>query len=80
MENKNNNKQIYKRFEGSGQFPTDSQGKIINNIATGYDTSTRSFEMYKKTPKEKLDLSIAKSKHKAFLKMKYGKDWKKYNS
>jgi hypothetical protein len=83
MENKKNdnqNRQQIKKFEGTGQFPTDSQGRIINNTATGYDTATRSFEIYKKTPKEKLDLSLAKSVHKSFLKMKYGNDWKKYNS
>ena len=78
MENKNKYKQADKRYDGTGQFPTDSQGKIVNNIATGYDTSARSFEMYKKTPKEKLDLSIAKSKHKAFLQMEHGKNWKKF--
>ena len=80
MENKNANKQFYKRFDGTGQFPTDAHGKIINNKATGYDPSKYSFEIYKKTAKEKLDLSLAKSKWKAAMMMCYGKNWKKYNN
>jgi hypothetical protein len=79
MENKKNN-QFYKKFEESGQFPTDSHGKIINNRTTGYDTSKLSFEMYKKTIKEKLDVSIAKSKWKNAMKVCYGKNWKKHNN
>jgi hypothetical protein len=79
MENKKNN-QLYKKFEGSGQFPTDSHGKIINNRTTGYDTSKFSFEMYKKTVKEKLDVSVAKSKWKNSMKVCYGKNWKKHNN
>jgi hypothetical protein len=78
MENKN--KQIYKKFEGTGEFPTDSHGKIINNQATGIDVSKYSFEVYKKTVKEKLDLSIAKSKWKGAMKFSYGKNWRKHNN
>jgi hypothetical protein len=80
MENKNSNKQNYKRFEGTGQVPTDIHGKILNNRATGYDASKFSFEIYKKTFKEKLDLSIAKSKWKAAMMVSYGKNWKKHNN
>lgn len=78
MENKNN--QPYKRFEGTGQFPTDSQGRIINNRTTSYDTTKLSFEMYKKTVKEKLDVSIAKSKWKNAMILCYGKNWKKHTN
>ena len=63
------NQILSKKFDGTGMFPTDSQGKIINNRAKGYDPSIFSFERYRKTPQEKLELSLAKSKHKAtFLK------------
>lgn len=78
MENKN--KQIYKKFDGTGQFPVDAHGKIIHNRTTGYDPSQYSFEVYKKTLKEKLDLSIAKSKWKGAMKFSYGKNWKKHNN
>jgi hypothetical protein len=74
----NKNKQVSKSFDGTGQFATDFHGKIINNRATSYDPKKYSFEIYKKTVKEKLDLSLAKSKHKSYLKMMYGNSWKKY--
>ena len=80
METKNTNKQIYKRFDGTGQFPTDSHGKIIHNRTTSYDPSKNSFEIYKKSVKEKLELSLAKSKWKAGMMVCYGKNWKKYNN
>jgi hypothetical protein len=78
MENKKTNKQIYNKFDGTGMFPTDSHGKIINNRTTGYDPSKYSFEIYKKTVKEKLDLSVAKSKHKQALKLSHGTNWRKF--
>lgn len=78
MDAKNTNKQIYKKFEGTGQFPTDSHGKIINNRTTGFDPKQYSFEIYKKTVKEKIDLSIAKSKHKQALKLSHGNNWRKF--
>jgi hypothetical protein len=80
MEVKKTNKQLYKKFDGTGQFPTDAHGKIINNRATGYDPSKYSFEVFKKTVKEKLDLATAKSKWKSFMRMSYGKNWKRYNN
>jgi len=80
MENKNTKKQIYKKFDETGQFATDAHGKIINNRATGYDPSKYSFEVYKKSVKEKLDLSVAKSKWKAAMQACYGKNWKKHNN
>lgn len=58
---------LTKKFDGTGMFPTDSQGRIVNNRAKGYDASIFSFERYKKTPQEKLELSLAKSKHKASI-------------
>jgi hypothetical protein len=58
---------LIKKFDGTGMFPTDSQGKILYNRAKGYDPSVFSFERYKKTPQEKLELSLAKSRHKASI-------------
>lgn len=80
MEVKNTQKQIYKRFDGTGLFPTDAHGKIINNRATGYDPSKHSFEIFKKTFKEKLDVSVAKSKWKNAMRICYGNNWKKHNN
>lgn len=40
----------------------------------------RSFEMFKKSAEEKLEISIMKKKWKTSMKKTYGKDWKKHKN
>ncbi len=51
--------------------------ELVAKEANSFNIIPISFEVYKKTPKEKMDLANAKSIHKSLLKAHYGKDYKK---
>ena len=60
-----------------GQFPTDHQGRIINNRCQGYDASEYSWEkLFKKSPEEKAKAATEISKYNQVMKMYYGENWR----